>query len=117
MVRLFIAKGSAVTVWNRTASKARALAADGATIAATPEDAVSGADRVHIVLPDDAIVDGVLDRLVPALQHAAFLVAIEPARIFVQIAVVTDLVTGAQNGVDRIRVGFDGMPGDEKRCG
>lgn len=74
MVRRFIAKGSAVTVWNRTESKARALAADGATIAATPEDAVSGADRVHIVLPDDAIVDGVLDRLVPALQRAAIVI-------------------------------------------
>ena len=74
MVRRFRAKGSAVTVWNRTESKARALEADGATVAATPEEAVAGADRVHSVLPDDAIVDGVLDRIVPALPREAIVV-------------------------------------------
>jgi 3-hydroxyisobutyrate dehydrogenase-like beta-hydroxyacid dehydrogenase len=74
MVRRFIAKGSAVTVWNRTESKARALEADGAHVASTPQDAVTGADRVHVVLPDDAIVDGVLDRLVPALHRDAIVI-------------------------------------------
>ena len=69
MVRRFLAKGSAVTVWNRTESKARALEAAGATIAATPQDAAAGSERVHIVLPDDAIVDGVLDQIVPALAR------------------------------------------------
>ena len=74
MVRRFMAKGSSVTVWNRTESKARALEADGATVAAAPDAAVGGADRVHIVLPDDAIVDGVLDRIVPALQSGAIVI-------------------------------------------
>lgn len=74
MVRRFLAKGSAVTVWNRTESKARALEADGATVAATAQDAVTGAARVHIVLPDDAIVDGVLEQIAGALQRDVLVV-------------------------------------------
>ena len=74
MVRRFRAKGSAVTVWNRTESKARALEADGATVGRTPQDAVAGAERVHVVLPDDAIVDGVLDQIVPALERDAIVI-------------------------------------------
>lgn len=74
MVRRFRAKGSAMTVWNRTESKARALEADGAVVAATPQEAVAGADRVHMVLPDDEIVDAVVDRVVPALTREAIVV-------------------------------------------
>lgn len=74
MVRRFMAKGSAVTVWNRTESKARALEADGATVARTVQDAVAGAARVHIVLPDDAIVDGVLEQIANALQRDAIVI-------------------------------------------
>ena len=74
MVRRFMAKGSAVTVWNRTESKARALEADGATVARTVQDAVAGAARVHIVLPDDAIVDGVLEQIATALQRDAIVI-------------------------------------------
>ncbi len=74
MVRRLLAKGSPVTVWNRTAGKARALEANGATVAATPQDAAAGSERVHIVLPDDAIVDGVLDRITPALTRDAIVI-------------------------------------------
>lgn len=74
MVRRFLAKGCTVTVWNRTESKARALEAEGATVAATPQDAVAGADRVHIVLPDDVIVDAVIDQIVAALAPGAIVV-------------------------------------------
>ena len=58
MVRHFLKSGTQVTVWNRTEEKARALAAEGATVAASPAAAVAGASRVHFVLPDDAVVDG-----------------------------------------------------------
>ena len=74
MVRRFMARGSAVTVWNRTESKARALEAHGAAVATTPQDAVAGADRVHVVLPDDAIVDGVLDQIAAALTRDAVVI-------------------------------------------
>jgi 3-hydroxyisobutyrate dehydrogenase-like beta-hydroxyacid dehydrogenase len=71
MVRRFLAKGMPVVVWNRTEAKARALEADGAQVAATAEDAVAGADRVHFVLPDDAVVDAILERIQPSLKKDA----------------------------------------------
>ena len=57
MVEGMLRRGDAVTVWNRTEAKARALAAGGASVAPTPGDAVAGADRVHMTLPDDEGVD------------------------------------------------------------
>ncbi|MCX5766711.1 MAG: NAD(P)-binding domain-containing protein [Gemmatimonadetes bacterium] len=53
-------RGWTVTVWNRTASKAHALEAFGAKVAATPADAVRGADHVHLILRDDAVVEEVI---------------------------------------------------------
>jgi len=58
--RALLAKGERVHVWNRTAERARALEADGARAFGDAADAVRGADRVHIVVSDDAAVDGVL---------------------------------------------------------
>jgi 3-hydroxyisobutyrate dehydrogenase-like beta-hydroxyacid dehydrogenase len=59
-----------VTVWNRTASKARALGVFGAAVATSPEEAVSGVERVHMALSDDAAVDGMLERLAPSVGRA-----------------------------------------------
>ena len=53
-------RGDAVTAWNRTPEKARALAAFGVRAAATPAEAVQGASRVHLVLRDDAVVEEVI---------------------------------------------------------
>ena len=61
MVEGMLGRGDAVTVWNRTENKARALEAFGAKVAATPADAVAAADRVHMTLPDDAVVDQIVD--------------------------------------------------------
>jgi 3-hydroxyisobutyrate dehydrogenase len=74
MVRHLLKTGNAVTVWNRTADNARALEADGATVAASPEAAAAGAERVHLVLPDDRVVDGLLERIAPALAPGAILI-------------------------------------------
>jgi 3-hydroxyisobutyrate dehydrogenase len=71
MVQRFLKSGTPVTVWNRTEAKARALERDGATVAPTPEAAVSRADRVHFVLQDDAVVDGLLERIAPVLAPGA----------------------------------------------
>ncbi len=59
-VEAALGRGDRVTVWNRTPAKAAALAALGATVAATPGDAVRGAARVHLVLKDDAAVEAVV---------------------------------------------------------
>jgi len=53
-------RGDSVTVWNRSADKARPLEAFGITVATNPADAVRGAQRVHITVKDDAVVEDVL---------------------------------------------------------
>jgi 3-hydroxyisobutyrate dehydrogenase-like beta-hydroxyacid dehydrogenase len=67
-------RGDAVTVWNRTEAKARALQSFGATVAATPGDAVAGADRVHMTLPDDEVVDQIVAALMPRLPKDAIVI-------------------------------------------
>lgn len=73
-VEAALARGDRVTVWNRSAAKATPLVALGATIAATPADAVKGAVRVHLVLKDDAIVDEVIAQCASALEPDAIIV-------------------------------------------
>jgi 3-hydroxyisobutyrate dehydrogenase-like beta-hydroxyacid dehydrogenase len=63
-----LSRGTSVAVWNRTRAKAEPLAAHGARIAETPADAVRDADRVHLVLLDDDVVDEVIVALRPALS-------------------------------------------------
>lgn len=60
-------RGWAVSVWNRTAPKAEQLVEFGAHVAASPAEAVQGVDRVHLVLHDDASVEEVLAKALPAL--------------------------------------------------
>lgn len=67
-VEAALGRGDTVTVWNRTASKAEALSKFGATVARTPADAARGAERVHLVLTDDPIVDEVIAALRPGLD-------------------------------------------------
>jgi 3-hydroxyisobutyrate dehydrogenase len=70
-VRALLDRGKSVTVWNRTAAKAQALAADGAKVSADPAEAVRGAKRVHLSLLDDSAVDAVLDLIIPSLEPGA----------------------------------------------
>lgn len=67
-------RGEQITVWNRTAEKAQALAPLGVRIAATPADAVRNAARVHLVLRDDAVVEDVIAQLRPGLRPDAIIV-------------------------------------------
>ncbi len=61
-VRALQSRGETVHVWNRTASKAKALEQYGARAFDDPADAVRGAERVHVALVDDAGVDETLER-------------------------------------------------------
>ena len=74
MVERMLAQGQHVTVWNRTASKLEALRASGAAVAATAGDAAAGADRVHLALTDDAVVDAILAEVRPRLSPAAIVI-------------------------------------------
>jgi len=68
-VKAMLQKGEQIQVWNRTASKAKALEKFGAKAFDNPADAVAGADVIHVTLKDDATVEEVLaaasDRLKP----------------------------------------------------
>ena len=74
MVEGMLKRGDSVTVWNRTDAKARALEAFGATAAESAGDAVAGAERVHMTLPDDAVVDGIVEQIAPRLSAGAIVV-------------------------------------------
>ncbi len=59
--------GAEVVVWNRTRARADALAPLGALVAESAAEAVRGADRVHLVLLDDDVVDDTLADCLDAL--------------------------------------------------
>lgn len=69
-----LAKGHAVRVWNRTASRAEPLIAAGAIGTATPAEAVRGASRVHLVLSEDSAVDAVIDAMRSGLAAGTWIV-------------------------------------------
>jgi 3-hydroxyisobutyrate dehydrogenase-like beta-hydroxyacid dehydrogenase len=78
MARRLLAAGYDVTVWNRTRERADALAAQGATVASTPAEAVRTAEVVLTMLFDDAAneavlfgPEGVLNALRPGALHIA----------------------------------------------
>jgi 3-hydroxyisobutyrate dehydrogenase len=73
-VRALRRRGEDVHVWNRSPDKAAALEADGARAFTDPAEAVRGAARVHLTLPDDAVVDDVLERARPGLVAGTVLV-------------------------------------------
>ena len=74
MVEGMLRRGDSVTVWNRTESKARALEAFGAKVAPTPADAVAGAERVHMTLPDDDVVEQIVAAFRPQLGKEAIVI-------------------------------------------
>jgi 3-hydroxyisobutyrate dehydrogenase len=67
-------RGDQITAWNRTADKARALEQFGVRVAASPDEAVRGASRVHLVLKDDAVVEEVIAALRPGLDAGTVIV-------------------------------------------
>ncbi|MFJ5804928.1 NAD(P)-dependent oxidoreductase [Streptomyces sp. NPDC093093] len=61
LARTWLAAGHPLTVWNRTAAKAEALAAEGARVAATAAEAVAANGLVVLCLLDDDSVGSTLD--------------------------------------------------------
>jgi len=54
MAANWLAKGFTLSVFNRTAAKAQALASKGARAASTPREAAAGADFIFAMVADDA---------------------------------------------------------------
>lgn len=74
LVEAMLRRGDDVSVYNRTRARAEPLSKLGARVADTPADCVRSAERVHIVVSDDAAVDALLDAMVPGLAPRAVVV-------------------------------------------
>ncbi|MCC5961696.1 MAG: NAD(P)-dependent oxidoreductase [Rhodobacteraceae bacterium] len=81
MARRLLGAGFDLRAWNRDATKARALAGDGASVADTPADAVAGADVVFTMLSDGDAVGDVLFAQGAADQIRAGAVVIDTSSI------------------------------------
>jgi 3-hydroxyisobutyrate dehydrogenase len=79
MARQLLQHGFDVRVWNRSRDKAQPLAADGATVAGDPAEAVRGADVVLTVLFD-------ADSVVEVLEEASG--ALDPDTVVIQVSTV-----------------------------
>ena len=73
-VQALIKKGEKVQVWNRTFSKAKALETVGAKAFEQVQDAVKGADRIHITLKDDGSVNEVLEKAKSGLKPGVIII-------------------------------------------
>ncbi|MEV0229366.1 NAD(P)-dependent oxidoreductase [Nonomuraea sp. NPDC050786] len=69
MARNLARSGNNVRVWNRSEEKARPLAADGATVAGSPAEAVEGADVVITMLLDGDAVRAAMTAAAPGLRE------------------------------------------------
>jgi 3-hydroxyisobutyrate dehydrogenase len=121
MARRLLSTGHRLTVWNRTTTRAEALAADGATVAATPADAVRDADVVITMLADPAALLEVATAFAGALKPGATLVdvstvgpdavrelaALLPESVALVDAPVMGSIDWAAAGTLRLMVGGD----------
>jgi 3-hydroxyisobutyrate dehydrogenase len=71
MARHLVDAGHDVTVWNRTAEKARPLGEHGASVAEDPAAAMTGAEVVVTMLTDGAAVEDVMREAAPAAPEGA----------------------------------------------
>src|SRR6185312_570036 len=99
MARSLIRAGLDVTVWNRTAEKARPLKHDGARVAEDLTSAVSGSDVVLTMLFDTDAVTTVMEQALPAVGRSA---------LWVQTSTVG--LDGTAQLADRHGVGFIDAP-------
>lgn len=67
-------RGDTVTAWNRSPDKVQALAQFGVMAAASPAEAVHGAQRIHLVLKDDNVVEAVLAQARAGLSPDAIVI-------------------------------------------
>ena len=83
MARRLLGAGARLTVFNRSAERARALAADGATVAGSPREAVADADVVFSMVADDDASHAVWEGGTGALA------GVRPGTVLVESSTVT----------------------------
>lgn len=97
MARRLIRAGHRVHVYNRSPEKARALAADGAIVAASAADAAAAAETVFIMVSDTPDVEGVIDRIEPGSRRGQLIVDMSTIAPAAERAIAARL---APRGVD-----------------
>ncbi|MFD9600825.1 NAD(P)-dependent oxidoreductase [Streptomyces sp. NPDC059970] len=93
MARSLLRAGLDVRAWNRTQAKAAPLAADGATVTDTEEEAVRGADVILTMLNDGPAVAAALTAASPGLRAGQVLLQSST----VGLAATTDLARQAMD--------------------
>ena len=83
MARRLLAAGAQLSVFNRSAERAAPFAAEGATVAASPRDAVADADIVFSMVADDAASRAMWDGGYGALA------GVRPGTLLVECSTVT----------------------------
>jgi 3-hydroxyisobutyrate dehydrogenase len=95
IARRLLSGGHRVTVWNRTPARCQPLAADGATLAASPAAAVDRADVVIVMLTDAQAVETVL------FGPGGAAAALRPGAVVLQMSTI---------GPDEVRAIADRLP-------
>jgi 3-hydroxyisobutyrate dehydrogenase-like beta-hydroxyacid dehydrogenase len=99
MAERLLERGFALRVYNRTAARAAPLAERGATVAATPAEAVEGADVVVTMVADDAALT------LTALGPRGFAPAMGPDTLHISMSTVSPDATRAVADQHRIHGG------------
>lgn len=86
MARLLLNHGHGVTLWNRSRDKAAAIATGNVRIAASPQEAVSGAEIVFTMLTDDDATEAVL---FGDADQPGFLASLPPDAIHVTLSTIS----------------------------
>jgi 3-hydroxyisobutyrate dehydrogenase-like beta-hydroxyacid dehydrogenase len=110
MVRLLLAAGHTVAVWNRTPERAEPSAALGARIAATPAQAAEGAEAVLTMVFNDAAYEEVFfgaGQLMDALQLGQVPVAMGTISVALSERLTAE---HARRGVDYVAAPVFGRP-------
>src|SRR5271165_4732971 len=74
MARRLLKAGHNVSVFNRSRERAQPLAAEGATVASDPAEAVAGAEIIFIMVPDTPDVETTVTRVTPALKKGQLII-------------------------------------------
>lgn len=87
MARNILAAGHLLTVWNRSAGKAEALRASGASVAATAAGAAAEAEIVFAILSDDASLRDIL------LGPEGAIATMAPGAVLVEMSTISPTVS------------------------
>ena len=100
MARRLIGGQHRVRVFNRSAEKARALATDGATIAADAATCVAGAEVVFIMVPDTPDVEATVAKIEPALKAGQLVIDMSTVAPAAERAIAARLKRGGVEYLD-----------------